>query len=342
MAESGRQTRLEQANWQAATHANNEIALYAGELSHHFLAGNFASLFHVERSCELAEPELFDLVTAPDRLETRRMGAAHWLHFTEFLLNEELLARRFVAEQEYEFVLVLDVSRSLTEGWFEALDAGAWGQHPCYRLKYLAYALLMSAFREGFKCRVVLWDQGTTQEWEAKDDETFAFAVLERMDEHLAERPPEPESLWPWEPTLLRLIENPGQLLVAVVSDFLDPVQGHVDEDLFVSLMAQLRYSKRLAVLQVNHRRDVTLALGAEGASLHDLHYGEDGDLRGLGASALQSRRTALRDWLGGWEAGTGRWADLLAQERIPHQRFLRGDDINERFEELAHLIMQG
>jgi hypothetical protein len=332
---------MQDANWRTAVRANQEIALYAGEFSHHFLTGTFLSLFHVERSCELAEPELFSVDTAPSRLETRRMSAAHWLYFTQSLLNEELLARRSVAEQEYEFVLVLDVSRSLTAGWFDALARGVWEQHPCYRLKYLAYALLVSAFREGFKCRVVVFDQGGTQQWEAKDDETFAFAVLERIDELILERRAAHERLWPWEATLQDLIDTPNQLLACVVSDFLDPVQGHVDEEEFLSLFTELRYANRLVLLQVNHRRDVTLSVGGEGLSTNELHYGEDGDHRGLSAAAIQEHRLASQDWLGALEEGTGRLGQRLAEERIPHQRFLHGGDINQRFEDLAYFILQ-
>jgi hypothetical protein len=332
---------MQDANWRTAVRANQEIALYAGEFSHHFLTGTFLSLFHVERSCELAEPELFSVDTAPNRLETRRMSAAHWLYFTQSLLNEELLARRSVAEQEYEFVLILDVSRSLTAGWFDALAHGSWEQHPCYRLKYLAYALLVSAFREGFKCRVVVFDQGGARQWEAKDDETFAFAVLERIDELILERGAASDRLWPWEATLQDLIDTPNQLLACVVSDFLDAVQGHVDQEEFLSLFTELRYANRLVVLQVNHRRDVTLSVGGEGLSTNELHYGEDGDHRGLSAAAIQEYRLASQEWLGGLEEGTGRFGQRLAEERIPLQRFLQGNDIDQRFEELAYLILQ-
>ena len=330
-----------EANWRTAMMANNDVALYAGELSRHFLAGTFMSLFHVERACELSNPEVFDIDMSPDRLETRRMSAVHWLHFSSFLLNEELLARRAVSEQEYEFVLLLDVSRSVTRGWFDALTNATWQHHPCYRLKYVAYALLMSAFEEGFKCRVLFLDQDGTFEWVAKDDETFAFAILERIDEHIRDRPRDIEPLWPWEATLQDLAESPNQLLVALVSDFLDPVHEHIERDVFVSLIVQLHLAKRLAVLQINHLRDVTLSLGGEGDSEYDLHYGEDGERRALGVEALQAHRIYLRDWLGELEEDNGEFASRLAESRIPHQRFLHGDDINQRFEELAHLIAQ-
>ncbi len=333
--------RLQDANWQTAVRANNQIALYAGELSNHFLSGTFLSLFHVERSCELAEPELFTVDAAPNRLETRRMTAAHWLYFAQSLLNEELLASRSVAEQEYEFVLIIDTSRSLTAGWFDALANGTWEQDPCYRLKYLSYALLVSAFREGFKCRIVLFDQGGTQQWETKDDPTFAFAVLERIDELILERRTPPEHLWPWEAALRELIDRPNQLLACVVSDFLDPVQGHVEQEPFVSLLTELRYANRLLVLQVNHRRDLMLSVGGEGLSTFDLHYGEDGDHRGLSAAAIQQRRLTLRNWLGSLEAGAGQFGQRMAEERIPYQRFLSGTHVNQRFEELAYLILQ-
>lgn len=137
------------------------------------------------------------------------------------------------------------------------------------------------------------------------------------------------------------MIDTPNQLLACVVSDFLDAVQGHVDQEEFLSLFTELRYANRLVVLQVNHRRDVTLSVGGEGLSTNELHYGEDGDHRGLSAAAIQEYRLASQEWLGGLEEGTGRFGQRLAEERIPLQRFLQGNDIDQRFEELAYLILQ-
>ena len=333
--------KLEEVNWQAAVQANNDVALYAGELSSHFLTGVFKSLFYLEQSCELSEPELFDINTLSERLETRRMTASHWLNFPLALANEDLLARRFVAEQEYEFVLLLDLSRSMTGSWFMNLNDGTWRQDPCYRMKYTAYALLNSAFLEDFSCRVIFIDQGSLQEWSSKGDDTFAFTILERIDEHILDRSNKPEPLWLWESALQELADCSNQLLVGVITDFLDPIQGHIDIDLFLSLIIQLKYAKRLIALQINNQRDLSLALGGQGASTHDLHYGESGATKGLGANALQDKRFQFKTWLGGHEDGTGRLPEFMAQERIPHQRFFSGEDINEQFEKLAYLIIQ-
>lgn len=345
-----------EANRTAASEANNEVALYAGEFAQHFMAGSFSSMMYVERSSEVAEPGLFDLSTEPARLESRRMSARHWLQFDFALLNDELLARRYVRELEYEFVLVLDISRSLTEGWFEAVDEGAeqWKKHTCYRLKYLAYALLNSALREGFACRVVFLDQGQSHVRTAREDESFPFAVIELMDELIAERPKPPEELeqiWMWDSVLRELAQSSDQMLVAVISDFLDPVQGQgIDEPAMLAALSRLRYTKRLMVLQVNNERDVQDAHPVT-HSLRAFNYEESGDKRGRGEKWVIEARGRLCDWLGRLDVlierqgeYPGRLEARLTAERVPYQKFWRTNDvqdINARLESLAYGVLQ-
>jgi len=293
------ETQKLEANRQAANQANNEVALYAGEFAQHFMAGSFSSAMYVERSSEVAEPGLFDISTEPDRLETRRMSGRHWLRFDISLLNEELLARRYVRELEYEFVLVLDISRSLTAGWFDALRAGRWRDHTAFRIKYLAYALLNSAIQEGFACRVLFMDQGRVEVRTAREDESFAFAVIEIIDELIAERDDPPEPLWMWESVLRDLAVSSDQMLVAVVSDFLDPVQEQgIDEDQMLGSLSRLRFTKRLMALQVNNEQDVQDDHPIS-RSPHDIAYGEAGDRRARGERWVIAQRARLCDWLG-------------------------------------------
>jgi len=332
-----------EANREAANQANNEVALYAGEFAQHFMAGSFSSSQYVERSSEIAEPGPFDIGTEPDRLETRRMSARHWLRFDLSLLNQELLARRYVRELEYEFVLVLDISRSLTEGWFDALSAGRWRDHSAFCVKYLAYALLNSAMLEGFACRVVFMDQGRVEVRTAREDESFAFAVLEIMDELVADRDQEREPVWMWENVLRELAVSSEQMLVAVISDFLDPVQGHgIDEDLMLGSLSRLRFNKRLMVLQVNNERDVQDDHLVQ-RSPYELAYGESGDRRERGERWVVAQRARLCDWLGRsrQERQPGRLEERLTAERVPFQKFLSVEDVNRRLEALTFGVAQ-
>ena len=345
--------QLLEANREAARQANNEVALYAGEFSQHFMAGSFSSMMYVERSSEVAEPGLFDLSTEPSRLENRRMSPRHWLQFDLALLNDELLARRYVKELEYEFVLVLDISRSLTRGWLEAVGKGEsqWKAHTCYRLKYLAFALLNSAMSEGFACRVLFIDQGQVQSRTAREDDAFAFAVIELVDELIAERPETPEPFWVWENVFRDLAESSEQMLVAVVSDFLDPVQeGHgLDEALMLASLSRLRYTKRLMVLQVNNAQDVQDAHPVT-HSPFELNYEESGDDRGRSEKWVIEARSRLCAWLGRvegdpggeWVEYPGRLEERLSAENIPYQKFFPWSKINERLESLVHGVSQG
>src|SRR5258706_1852397 len=112
------------SNQRISNEVNAAIALHAGEISRNLLSGAFYSLFHVERESEIAEPTVFTSDSDPAGLETRRMDYLHFRHLPLFLSNEELLQRRFTAYTDYEFVLIVDVTRSLTQGWLSALDAG--------------------------------------------------------------------------------------------------------------------------------------------------------------------------------------------------------------------------
>ncbi len=333
--------QLLEANRAALRLANDEIALYAGELAHHFLAGCFPTMMYVERSSEVAEPGPFDLNMEPERLETRRMTARHWRRFDLALISGDLLARRYVRELEYEFVLVLDISRSLTGSWLESVAAGNWRADVCYRLKYLACALLNSAVAQDFACRVVFADQGRTSELSARDDEAVSFAVLEQLDELIALRPDPPEGLWLMEGVLQDLASSPSNLLVAVVSDFLDPVQDHGgDEELMLSALSRLRHGKRLMVLQVNRERDLHQSrLHPESPA--DLTCREETSRRRFSLVETAERRARYCRWLGGADGAAGRLETHLATENVPFQKFFRPDDINARLEELACAVLQ-
>ncbi len=335
------QTQLLEANRAALRLANDEIALYAGELANHFLAGCFPTMMYVERSSEIAEPGPFDLGMEPERLETRRMTARHWRRFDLALINGDLLARRYVRELEYEFVLVLDVSRSLTGGWLASVAAGRWRAQVCYRLKYLACALLNSAVAQDFACRVIFVDQGRTSELAARDDEALSFAVLEQVDELIALRTDPPEQLWMMDGVLRELAESPANLLVAVVSDFLDPAQDHGgNEELMLSALSRLRHGKRLMVLQVNQERDLNQSrLHPESPA--DLTGREEISRRKFSLVETAERRARYCRWLGGGNGAAGRLETHLATENVPYQKFFRPDDINARLEELACAVLQ-
>ena len=332
--------QLLEANRDAAQRANDEIALYAGEFSQHFMAGCFSSMLYVERSSEVAEPGLFDPSTEPSRLETRRRSPRHWMNFDLALLNEDLLARRYIRELEYEFVLVLDISRSMTNGWLEAVRDGKARAHVCFLIKYIAYALLSSALSEGFACRVVFLDQGSVLVKTAREDETFPFAVIAQIDELIAERPNPPEPLWLWDSVLRDLAVSSDQMLVAVVSDFLDPLLNHgMDESAMLGALSRLRFSKRLMALQVNNMVDIQHANPVT-RSLFDMHYGESGSRRGLSDHEVVRERMRYCAWLG-QENAPGLLEERMSAERVPFQKFFRSDDMNQRLETLTNGVLQ-
>jgi hypothetical protein len=336
------QAAAQWANEQLAQQVNDQIALSAGEISRNLLTGSFRSLFRVERALEAAESDVFDLDTDPDRLDVQRMDPAQWLYFPYFLIGQDLPARRYAAYNEYDFVLVLDVSRSMTSG---SGEPKTWMRHTFYRLKFLAYSLLLSAGREGYKCRLILYDQGTPISWESQDDEGFAYAVLELLDARvLYQSPAAAEPVWPWQEVLDELVSSPHPMMVAIASDFLDPVQGHCDEAVFLSYLAELRFCHRLVVLRVNELRDLTLPIGGEKFSLRDLHYGEDGDPKRLSVKEHQQNRQRFQEWLGEVEAegvGPGRLASVLAAYGIHHQLFVAGQTVGQELEDLTMAILE-
>lgn len=333
--------KLRQINRTALQLANDEIALYAGDLSDQFLAGCFPRMMYIERSLELAEPAAFDLSMEADRLETRRMSAQDWLRFDLSLANGNLLARRYIQELDYEFVLVLDISRSMTDGWLTEVVSGTWRQHLCYRLKYLACALLHSAIAQNFACRVVFVDQHQRHEIAASDDASLPFAVLEFIDELIITRPDMSENYWALGDALRELADKPIDLLVAVLSDFLDPPQDHGgDEELMLSALSRLRQTKRLIVLQINRERDLRQSrLRPE--SLSELTYREEEGSQKFSLPETAERRARYCRWLGGTNGVAGRLETHLAMENVPFQKIFSSDDINARLEELAGAVLQ-
>ena len=326
-----------------AESANHAISLDAGEISQNLLTGAFRSLFRIEKEAEVTEPGVFQIDSAPANLDVKSMDLAHWRYFALSLLQENLRERRYASFNEYEFCLVLDVSRSISQGWETALQDRAglpWRQHVLYTAKYLVYAFLRSALHGGYRCHVTLVDQGYQETLHLQDDENQVFAVLDFIDTYIDARSRAievPDDAPPWASVLGGLAERANPMLVAVISDFLDPLVHGTGEDELFALLGQLRYQHRLLVFQVNREEDINWPLGGMPTE-RELYHEEAGGRISLNPYEFQRLRAQMRDWLGGTgaEEEQGRFSQRMREMAITYRRCIAGESIRERIESLV------
>jgi hypothetical protein len=146
--------------------ANRLLFQRARELLSQELRGaRFRSAVQAEEGIEVAGLEPYNIQEPGERIDFTRLGVP-WQLVPLALLNEQMLARRFEPTVENEFVLVLDVSRSMAfplTCFYAGADVGRVTAERIAaskpgRLKLIAGAFLAAAVDSGFLARIVTFD----------------------------------------------------------------------------------------------------------------------------------------------------------------------------------------
>jgi hypothetical protein len=193
----------------------------------------FRSAVQAEEGVEVAGLDVYDLEAPPEQMDLSRL-AVPWALLPLALVNQDVLARRYEATVENEFIAVLDLSRSMRYP-LRRLYAGQPLDHNDFAdplqgvltakpslLKVTAGALLRVAAASGFRTRVVTFggrgirDSGPLRRadpaalFEEIDQAFAAVTAAPTVEPHLYDR------------VLAQLWSRKGVFLF--VGDFLDAV----------------------------------------------------------------------------------------------------------------------
>jgi hypothetical protein len=238
----------------------------------------FRSAVQADEGVETAGLDVYDLEAPPDQIDLSRL-AVPWSLLPLALVNQDVLARRYEATVENEFIAVLDLSRSmryplrrlyagreLDHNDFGDPFEGVLGSKPSL-LKQVAGALLRVAAASGFKTRVFTFggrgirDSGLLRR-------TDPAALFEEIDGYFCAvtETPTVEPLL-YDRVIAELLPRKGAVLF--VGDFMDAVYQWDDPAArrrwahTVGLFAEWGRRRPLLVARVTHpdemRRPETL-----------------------------------------------------------------------------------
>jgi hypothetical protein len=151
----------------------------------------FRSALQTEEGVELASLETYDHQESADHIDFSRVPVP-WAMVPTALLNGDLHVRRYEATVEHEFVVVLDLSRSMAfphaavyagtaAAGVDDLVAGKAG-----RLKLIAGAFLRAALESGFLARLVVVDEDGVRMGSVLRRPDLSAALLDPIDRHLS------------------------------------------------------------------------------------------------------------------------------------------------------------
>ncbi len=228
-------TTVREVNRNILRAINADVALRARRLSNSLLAGLFRAVFLVEQSYEYAEPEVFTMDDEASRIDWSRLDAFQLSNLSLAIANEEVTARRFQEFSEYDFVLVLDASRSMMLGWWSVygsphaekgvLDLRSLTETKLYLLKYVATAFLHAARQNGFRSAVKIFGANRVKTVTSAEEPHLDETILEYLDNHFVKMakndiPEEPRLVQ----SLREVLQHRHRCVVLCISDFLDCV----------------------------------------------------------------------------------------------------------------------
>jgi hypothetical protein len=263
------------------------------------LPGPFLSQRPAARGMEPAPPRLFQPDDEPDRIDMGRIGPAFAANPAWAALNGELRSRHSTSYLESEFIVVIDLSRSLLSGCRldvadQSLDPKASSAGKLGALYFGVAAFLAVAESAGFVLRAVYAQGNRAHQDRSRTPRDFRARVLAAMSDHLGRTArtalADPSSTEPFSLAAgLATVRSVGvRSVIAVISDFLDPL-GQDERP-----PKSPKYTHALADLMARH--DVLLV---DVASPDDLKFPEPGLFN------RESRRLDSREWARHLEWGT-------------------------------------
>lgn len=275
--------------------ANEEVSLRATKFANTMLASNFRSIFRIHQSSEFSEPEVYQLGDDPHRILWSRLSTYHARNFATSMANEDILAKRYQLISEYEFVALVDVSRSMMVKWWSIYGSKlAENEKPrqvedlcsskVFLLKYILVSFLVAARTNGFISRVILFGGGKSPTTlSSREEPELEKTVLTYIDDHfdeLASPPNKPEDV-SLPAVLKEQIEYQRRRIILCLSDFTDGIihcrekkkEPRLKLRDIAPYFTELAYKYRLLVVRINDQREVKLLSGLPGERIADTPY---------------------------------------------------------------------
>jgi hypothetical protein len=218
----------EQQAWRASAHVSRNL-----------VPGEFRSPYRLPFGLERDIPRVFTQDDDAAHIDTRRVGPSMAIRSVgEAILRGELRLVQSIHHAEAEFMIVVDVSRSILSGCFLGRELESLAEPSTSKLQalYLAVAAyLQIAEATGFAVRAIYLCGRSPEEERSRAPRHFAQRVLVNMSRYLvesyrsAENDPDHREEFLLAYGLNMTLRIHTRSIVVVVSDFLDDWSGYAD-----------------------------------------------------------------------------------------------------------------
>jgi len=230
----------------------------------------FRTAVQAEEAMEVAGLDVYDLSEPAQHIDQARLKVP-WRLLPMALANEDVPIRRFERRVEHEFILVLDLSRSMRYPLRKLYAAREEMDLPEQTillgkpslLKLVAGVFLNAAMESGFMIRLVMFGQNRINEGERlRPRPGLVSTVFEQIDQWLFRISDRPQKEAPlYDAVVERLARRKGAFLF--VGDFIDAVFDW--EDLArrqawfrtLGLFRQWGHHRPILIARVNHSEEV-------------------------------------------------------------------------------------
>ena len=220
-------------NREAIRRANEEILLKAVNFSNTMLASNFRSIFKVHQSSEFAEPEVYQFHDDPGTILFSRVDSYRAKHFGVSIANEDISAKRYQLISEYEFVALVDVSRSMMLRWWKAYGSQLaereyldLRESKLFLLKYIVVSFLAAAKKNGFTSQAILFGGGVPKTTiTSREEPELEKTALIYIDKHFMDLAGSDRNEEVSLPAVLKeQLEYQRRRIILILSDFDDVI----------------------------------------------------------------------------------------------------------------------
>jgi len=260
---------------------NEDIIFKAYKLANCFLSGAFRSIFRLPQSYESAEPEVYQPGDSPERILWSRINSYQAKNLALSISQNEILAKRFYKESEYELVLLIDVSRSMMLKWWKIYESnlvkGKIGTNynniilpylknsKIYTLKLLTTSFLIAAKQNNFISKIIMFGgQGSPVEFSTQNELELEKTIIRQIDNHFfklaVNNLNEPVRL----PSVLKEQCNYyKKRIIMCISDFLDGIihigskEPRMNINDIIQYIAELSYRYRFLIIRINDFREI-------------------------------------------------------------------------------------
>ena len=183
---------------------NEDILSKASLLSNNLISGAFRSIFQIQQASEFAEPKVYHSGDSTENIMWSRLTTYQAKNLALSIAQEEILAKRYHKESEYEFLIIADISRSMMLRCWNIYNSpyvktgflfdrdedfiSFYKYSKIYTLKIIINAFLNAARDNNYFSKVILFGgHNPPMEFTSRSEPELDKSILLSIDDHFYE-----------------------------------------------------------------------------------------------------------------------------------------------------------